>query len=409
VVPKRDRRLVGVRRILVLTSAVVFFDTLFFAALTPLLPHYAHTLALGKTGAGVLAAAYPAGALVGAIPSGVVAARAGVKPTVLVGLTTVAACTIVFGLGTQAWQLDAARFCQGLASAFSWTGALSWLVAAAPAERRGSVIGQAFAVAVGGALFGPVLGGIAAVAGTGWTFGVVGAASLGLAGWAAATPASRPERPQGVALVARAFRDRRMLAGFWFVVLPALLFGTLSVLAPLRLSKLGFGAVAIGAVFLGSAAFESANNVVVGRVSDRRGPLVPIRAGLAASTIVALLMPWPSRAGVLAALVVCSGVAFGTFFTPAMTLLSQLGEEHGLDYGYAFALVNLAWAPGQTIGAAGGGALAHATADAVPYLVLSAVCALTLGALWRSRGWISSTTRSEPASSASSSGTTAAG
>ena len=44
-------------------------------------------LGLGKTGAGVLAAAYPAGVLVGAIPSGIVAARLGVKPTVIVGLT----------------------------------------------------------------------------------------------------------------------------------------------------------------------------------------------------------------------------------------------------------------------------------------------------------------------------------
>ena len=31
---------------------MVFFDTLFFVALTPLLPHYAHALALGKGGAG---------------------------------------------------------------------------------------------------------------------------------------------------------------------------------------------------------------------------------------------------------------------------------------------------------------------------------------------------------------------
>ena len=50
-----------------------------------------------------------------------------------------------------------------------------------------------------------------------------------------------------------------------------------------------------------------------------------------------------------------------------MTLLTHLSEEVGLDYGYTFALISLAWAPGQTIGAAGGGALAHATSDAVPY------------------------------------------
>ena len=45
------------RRLLFLTGAIIFVDTLFFAALTPLLPHYADTLGLGKTGAGVLAAA----------------------------------------------------------------------------------------------------------------------------------------------------------------------------------------------------------------------------------------------------------------------------------------------------------------------------------------------------------------
>ena len=56
------------RRLLLVTSSVVFFDTLFFAALTPLLPHYVHTLHIGKPGAGLLAATYPLGALCGSIP-----------------------------------------------------------------------------------------------------------------------------------------------------------------------------------------------------------------------------------------------------------------------------------------------------------------------------------------------------
>ncbi len=373
------------RRLLLLTSAIVFFDTLFFAALTPLLPRYASELGLGKTGAGVLAAAYPAGAFLGAIPSGIVASRAGVKPTVLIGLTTVAACTVLFGIAGEPWQLDVARFLQGLASAFSWTGALAWLVAASPAGRRGSLIGTAFAAAVGGALFGPVLGGVAAVAGTGRTFGAVGVASLSLVAWAASTPAARPESPQPLRMLARAFRDPRVLGAFWFVVLPALLFGAVSVLAPLRLSVLGFGAVAIGAVFLVSAAFEVVNNIVVGRLSDRRGPLYPIRIGLVASVVVAAIYPWPDNPYVLAVVVICGALAFGTFFTPGMTLLTHLSEKRGLDYGYTFALVNLAWAPGQALGAAGGGAVAHATRDAVPYLGLSAVCALTFAALWRLR------------------------
>jgi MFS family permease len=394
------------RKLLFLTGAVVFVDTLFFAALTPLLPHFADSLGLGKTGAGVLSAAYPAGAFLGAIPSGLVAGRLGVKPTTVVGLTLVATCTILFGLADQAWQLDLARFAQGLASAFSWTGAIGWLVAGAPAGRRGRLIGNAFAAAVVGALFGPVIGGVASVAGIGWTFGAVGVASFGLVAWAALTPGEEGHEPQSPAHLVRALGDRRILVAGWFVVLPALLFGVVGVLAPLRLAELGFGAVAIGAVFLCSAAVEAANNVVLGRTSDRHGPLPPIFAGLVASIVVAALLPWPGNRFLLAVLVVAAGLSFGTFFTPGMTLLSNLAEARGLRFGYASALVNLAWAPGQTLGAAGGGALAHATRDAVPYLVLAAICALTLLALWRSHVSIGLTTQSAPESSSSSSPTT---
>jgi MFS family permease len=367
-----------VQRILLLAGAVVFVDMLFFSALTPLLPHYAHTLGLSKTGAGALTAAYPLGVLVGAIPSGMVAARLGVKPTVVAGLSAVAVCVVVFGVADHAWQLFAARFVQGTASAFSWTGALAWLIAASPVDRRGTLIGSAFAAAVGGTLFGPVLGGVASFAGTGWTFSAVGAASLGLVLFAATTSAAAPQEPQPLSALFAAFGDRQLLMCFWLVLLPGLLFGNLSVLVPLRLSHLGYGGAAIGAVFLCTAALESGNNILVGRLSDRRGTTLPILAGLAGSTIFAAVLPWPSTAIVLAVVVVLASLAFGAFFTPALTLLTHVSEARGLDYGYAFALVNLAWAPGETIGAAGGGGLAHATADAVPYLALSFICLASL-------------------------------
>jgi predicted MFS family arabinose efflux permease len=374
-----------VRRVALLTGAIVLVDTLFFAALTPLLPHYADRLALGKAGAGLLAAAYPLGALLGSLPSGLVAARFGVKPTVLVGLAVVAATTALFGLAGTAWELDLARFCQGLASAFSWTGALAWLVAASPPGRRGALLGQAFAAAVAGALLGPVLGGVAALAGAGRTFGAVAAASLALAAWAAATPAVRPGPSQPLAALAAALRDRRVALAVWFVVLAAMLFGTLSVLGPLRLAQLGFGAVAIGVVWLVTGALEAGNNLVVGRIADRRGPLAPIRAALAATVVVAACLPWPGNRFLCAVAIGLAGLAFGSFYTPGMTLLTHAAEERGLDYGYAFALVNLAWAPGQSGGAAIGGAVAQATSDAVPYLALAAIALSTLVALWRSR------------------------
>src|SRR3954453_414822 len=115
---------------------------MFFAALTPLLPHYVQTLGLSKASAGVLAAMYPAGALVAAIPNGAAVARFGAKRAVLVGLTLLTATTIAFGLAESTWALDTARFLQGVSSAFTWSGALSWLLAAPPPGPRGQRVGS---------------------------------------------------------------------------------------------------------------------------------------------------------------------------------------------------------------------------------------------------------------------------
>jgi MFS family permease len=369
---------------LLLTGAIVLVDTMFFAALTPLLPHYVHELHLGKAGAGVLQSMYPAGALVAGIPSGMAAARLGVKPTVLIGLSLLAVTTVAFGLADSVWALNLARFLQGISSAFSWTGALAWLVAAAPAGRRGRLIGSAFAAAIAGALFGPVLGAVASFTGTGPAFGAVAGLAIVLAGAAAATPAAAPGSPQPIrALVDALLRNRTIQTGVWLCLLPALCFGTLSVLAPLRLSDLGWGAAAVGATWLVSAGLETVWAPVLGRLSDRHGRLPPLLGALAASALVAFLLPWPRQALLLAFLVVCAGFAFGSFWTPAMSLVTDAAEQSGLDYGYAFALVNVAWAPGQAGGSAIGGALASATSDAVPYWALAALCLVTLAALMR--------------------------
>jgi len=373
------------RRLLLLVGAIVFVDTMFFAALTPLLPHYAHTLQLTKAGAGALAAMYPIGALVAAVPGGMVAARFGVKPAVLAGLSLLAITTIAFGLAHSVWELDTARFVQGISSAFSWTGGLAWLVAAAAPGRRGQLIGTAFAAAIVGALFGPLLGLVASYTGTAWAFGADALVAVVLAGAAALTPAASPRAPQPIRALFQALTVRRIQIGLWLCLVPSLLFGNLSVLAPLRLSHLGWGAAAVGITYLVSAGVEAAWAPVLGRASDRYGRFLPLRAALLVSAIVAALLPWPDRPWLLAALVVAAGFAFGSFWTPAMSMITDEAELHGLDYGYAFALVNIAWAPGQAGGSAIGGAIASATSDAVPYLALAAVCAATLLALARYR------------------------
>src|SRR5687768_18160502 len=60
----------SVRRLLFLVCAIVLVDTMLYAALVPLLPRYVDEFDLSKAGAGVLVAAYAAGAFVGAVPAG---------------------------------------------------------------------------------------------------------------------------------------------------------------------------------------------------------------------------------------------------------------------------------------------------------------------------------------------------
>jgi MFS family permease len=369
------------RPLLVLCGAIVLCDTMFFAALTPLLPEYAEAFGLSKTGAGALQAAYPLGVLVGSIPGGYAAARFGVKPTAVAALLVIAFTSAAFGYAESIVVLDAARFLQGIGSAFAWTAALAWLIAVAPVDRRGQLIGTVLGVAIAGALLGPVLGGIASVLGTGPVFTSVGVLAIGVAIAAVLTATPPKGERQSISYLWGALHDRRILGGLWLVALPALLFGTLTVLVPLRLSELGLAAAAIGGVFLVAGAAEATLSPIMGRLADQRGKRYPITIGLVASAAATLALPWPQQGIALAVVTVLAACAFGTFWAPAMSLVTDTAERIGLDVAWGFALANLAWAPGQALGAAGGGTIARVTADALPYLLLSACCLLTLAAV----------------------------
>jgi MFS family permease len=368
----------SVRRLLLLVSAIMLVDTLFYSALTPLLPHYQDTIGLTKTGAGVLTAAFGVGTLVGSLPAGMLAARAGVKPVILLGLGLLTATSLAFGFAESVWVLDVARFCQGFGGACTWTGALAWLVSRAPRERRGELIGSALAAGIAGALIGPVVGGAAAAVGTKPVFGGVAAVGLAIAVAAALAPAGRPEAPQTLAHLAPHLRRPVLLGGMWLVALPAILFGILSVLAPLRLHALGVGAAGISAVFLLSAGAESALSPVVGRLADRRGSKALVRVAALGSAAVTLVPPLLDDRYALGTVVVLAGLAYGVFWIPAMTGLLEGAESVGLDASFAFALMNVAWAAGQGIGSLGGGALGSLAGDVAPYWGAAALCLVTL-------------------------------
>jgi MFS family permease len=373
------------RRLFLLVAAVVLVDTMFFAAVAPLLPHYSDELDLSKTAAGVLTAAYPAGTFAGALPGGWLAARWGVKPTLLLGLALLAATSLVFAFANHIVLLDAARFLQGVGGACMWAAGMAWLVSAAPPERRGELIGSALGAAIVGVFFGPVLGGAATLVGDEVVFSAVSLLAVALAGWAWTVPGVAPEPSPGLPAMLRALSRRDVLSGFWLFALPAVFAGALEVLVPLRLDELGAGGATVGAIFLVAAGVEAVISPIAGRVSDRRGRLTPIRAGLAGAVVMAVLMPLPGTVALMALAMVVVVAALGAFWAPAMALLSDSSEAAGLDQALAFSISNLAWALGHVLGGGAGGALADATADAVVYGLLAVACAITLAAVTAGR------------------------
>jgi predicted MFS family arabinose efflux permease len=372
------------RRLLVLVSAVVLVDVVFYSAIVPLLPSYTDDLDLSKSEAGVLAGSYAAGTLVASIPAGWLAARFGPKAILLLGLGLLVASCVVFGFAERYEVLVGARFVQGVGGAGSWAAGMAWLLAVAPRERRGELIGTALGVAIAGALGGPVVGAVAQEVGTEIVFNAIALVAALLVLAVVATP--RPEQPEPTSGLAGALRNRHVLVGAWLTTLPALFFGSFSVLTSLRLDDLGVSAAGVAAVFLAAAAFEAVMSPIVGRLSDRRGRALPLRLGLTGVIAMCIALPLAeATSALLAVTAVVAAALAGMMWAPAMALLSDGAQAAGVSQALAFGLVNLAWAGGQVAGSAGGSATADATSDAVTYGILAALATLSLGMLVRAR------------------------
>jgi MFS family permease len=366
------------RRLLILSCAVVFMETTFFAVLTPLLPSYREDLGLSDAAVGVLSGSFAAGTLVLALPAGWFAARYGPRRAMILGVIGVGIFSTIFGFADRIEILDFARFLQGAFGALMWAGAISWVIAVAPRGRRGQVMGTIIASAVVGEMLGSPIGALAYEVGTEVVFSavLVMAAIITTVAMTIPPPVEVERQPINDALAAakraRLARTALVLAG------PSAAFGMVVVVGPLRLDDLGATPWMIAAAFAGGSLVEALIGPWVGKVSDRVGRRRPYVIGLVVMAVAIAVVGLFSVLPMLLAGVLLVAFGAGLAFTPASTLITDAATNSGLNQGYAAGAANVAWGGGQMVGAVGAGYLAGVAGYALPTFVMIAV----LGVIW---------------------------
>jgi MFS family permease len=375
VVSQADNVPVASRRLAVFVGCVFGAESAFFAVVPPLVPQLVRDVHLTTTEVGILVAAYPAGVLLAAIPSMALVDRRGVRMATVVGIAVLIASTLGFGWGTSPLVLDAARFVQGVGGAIAWAGALAWLTSTTPSTRRGSVIGGAVGAALIGMVVGPPIGALASQIGRGPVFSALAIVLLLLllAGPASA-PASTPRHGSVQALI-KLLRSRRAALGNSLLLVIGIVGGTLWSLVPLLVAHRNGGAGVIAAILAVSYTLAALMNVVLGRISDRFGRLLPTLVGLA---IAAALLPAIPFLGPLYALFIVSVAAqsvISALWTPTAAMVSDGAEGSAAGQAVGVATMNAAWAAGGATGPILAAWLADAAGFPLPFALAGALCA----------------------------------
>lgn len=370
-----------VKRLGVFVAAVLLLELIPPYALAPILPHYIEEFSLSKSEAGVLVGIYAAGTVIAGFPVALLASRFGVKRSAILGLLGFAAATASFGFAGSYYALVVSRLLQGMFGALCWASANTWIVEATPRARRGELLGVLAGAAATGAVLGPVIGGAAADVGTGLAFGVTAVFAVVVAfGGMLLPPPARSDRPR-LAEVARAHTRPYVLIADWLVVLPGLLLGVASVLAPLQLARLGWGSGGIVVTYLVAAFIGVAVRPTIGKLTDRRGRIETIRPILLASVMLSLVLPWVKSAQLLLVLLILAVSTFGLLWGPAMAFASDVYDHVRVPQVIGFGVMNVAGGTGLLLGAAAGGLIADHAGDAAAYATVAAICLTTFAAL----------------------------
>jgi DHA1 family multidrug resistance protein-like MFS transporter len=141
----------------------MFFLTLGFSIIMPILPYYTQRMGASALDLGLLMASYSVMQLIVTPYWGEMSDRIGRKPVFLIGLFGYGLSFIIYGFATQLWMLFAARMLGGLLSGGIYPASLAYIADVTEHSERGKAMGMLGAASGLGMVFGPSISGILSV------------------------------------------------------------------------------------------------------------------------------------------------------------------------------------------------------------------------------------------------------
>lgn len=141
----------------------MFFLTLGFSIIMPILPYYSQKMGASALELGLLMASYSVMQLIVTPFWGDMSDRIGRKPIFLIGLFGYGFSFIIYGISTQLWMLFAARMIGGALSGSMYPASLAYIADITEHEERGQTMGLLGASSSLGMIFGPSISGVLSI------------------------------------------------------------------------------------------------------------------------------------------------------------------------------------------------------------------------------------------------------
>ncbi len=308
------------------------------------------------------------------------------KPLILVGLVTMAVCTLLFTVAGRYSELLVLRALQGLAVALTIPTSLAILSNATEKRTRGGSMGVYTTMRIIGLAAGPLLAGVlydkvgfnaAFYAGT--AFVALGA--LLVWAWVGEQPVDTTEARQRPFRVFERHLLTRGIVGLGIATCTmAIAFSMIVSLESQVNQRLDQTALAFGVAFSALMVSRLLLQIPLGRWSDRAGRKPFLLLGLVLMAPATALLGFVATTGQLVALRVAQGVASAGIAAPAFALAADLSSAGG--EGRQMSIITTGFGLGLAVGPLLGGSLA-ATSFALPFLIGGALSLVGAGVVAR--------------------------